>query len=139
MLQVNNQCSTGSSALMLMSNMIKAGTVDIGMALGEFKIEIRFRIIGQQHVILIKLFFEEKCGYIEGWSWHFKAENKVSNGQLTQKYKSVHFHRYEYGLLMKIFLLGLYIPLNIPSKECFIIQATFLSTEFLNCCFFRKF
>ena len=40
---------------------------------------------------------------------------------------------------MKNFLLGLYILLNIPSKWCFIIQATFVTTEFSNYCFLRKF
>ena len=45
---------------------------------------------------------------------------------------SVHFDRYGYPriwALDKNFLLGLYIFLNIPSKWCFIIQATFVTTE----------
>ena len=52
---------------------------------------------------------------------------------------SVHFDRYGYGLLMKTFLLGLFIPLNIPPKACSILQATFVTTEFSNYCFLRKF
>jgi hypothetical protein len=51
----------------------------------------------------------------------------------------VHFDRYAYGLLMKKYLLDLYILLNIPSKWCFIIQATFVTSEFLHYGFFRKF
>ena len=52
---------------------------------------------------------------------------------------SVLFEKYGYGPLMKNHLLGLYISLNIPSKYCFIIQATFATTEFSNYNFFRKF
>jgi hypothetical protein len=52
---------------------------------------------------------------------------------------SVHFDRYGYKLLMINFLLGRYILLNIPSKWCFMIQATFVTSEFLHYGFLRKF
>jgi hypothetical protein len=66
-------------------------------------------------------------------------QNCKSDMQTPQR-GSLLFDRYGYGVLMKNFQLGLYIPLNIyTTKVSFIIQATFLTTEFSYYCFFRKF
>jgi hypothetical protein len=52
---------------------------------------------------------------------------------------SVHFDRYWLGLLMKNFSMDWFILVNIPSKWCYIIQATFVTSEFLHYGFLRKF
>ena len=71
--------------------------------------------------------------------WNYYSNLSVSGIIAIWLRASVHFDRYRYWLLMKNFLLDLYILLNIPSKWCFIIQATFVTSEFLHYGFLRKF
>jgi hypothetical protein len=83
---------------------------------------------------LIYRCFPKKATHVRNLWKSLSKKLKFTDGSVP-----VHFDRYGYGPLIKNILLGLNISLNIPSKECFIIQATFVTTKFSNYCFLRKF
>jgi hypothetical protein len=93
----------------------------------------------KQNCKLYDTFEWKVCGFIISISfWGFK-QSRVLEWRLGVRglRASVHFDRYRYRLLMKN--LSLDWCTNIPSKWCFMIQATFVTSEFLHYGFLRKF